>query len=466
MHGSSSDLDIEQSDSVPAEVWERWDRQHVWHAFTQMRDYAGIIVDHAKGCWVTDIHGNQYLDASGAIWCITHGYRHPEIDHAVRKQLERVAHVTSLGMSNPTTIQLARELVEITPQGLEHVFFSSDGSSAVEVALKLAFQFWQQVDESQSPRTKYVAIGNAYHGDTLGSVSVGGVARFHAMFHPLLFDVLRGPCPDTFRPSARGGDLCSDYLEQYEQLFASHKGEIAAVVIEPLIQCAAGIVCHPTGFLKGIASLARQHDILLIADEIAVGFGKTGKMFACEHESVSPDFLCLGKGLTGGYMPMAATLTTGRVWQAFLGEYAESKSFFHGHTFSGNPLAAAAALASLRIFRNESTLQNVVERGEQLRNGLRSLEQHPNVGDMRGLGLILGIELVADKATKQGFAWSDRLGQQVAEACLRRNVWIRPIGNVLIAMPPLSIDAAEIDVLAKTIEESIEEVLGPTSKAC
>jgi adenosylmethionine-8-amino-7-oxononanoate aminotransferase len=439
------------------EQLKQWDQQHVWHAFSQMLDYDGLIIEHAAGNWLVDVAGNRYLDGGSSLWCNVHGHQHPTINAAIRAQLDSVAHVTLLGMNHPTTIRLARRLVELSPEGLEHVFFSSDGSSAVEVALKLAFQFWQQTDPAQPKRTSYLAIGNAYHGDTIGSVAVGGVARFHAMFDPLLFSVVRGPCPDTYRlppdlPEDAGEEaICQYYLDQYRRLIEQHSERLAAVVIEPLVQCAAGIVSHPKGFLAGLAKLAREFDLLLIADEIAVGMGRTGTLFACESEGVEPDLLCLGKGLTGGYLPMAATLISNRIWSAFLGEYCESRSFFHGHTYSGNALAAAAALATLDVFEAEDTLENVRERGRQLEKCLEPLKDHPNVGDIRRRGLIVGIELVSDRSKKAPFPWSERRGQAVCDEALKQGVWIRPIGNVVIAMPTLAITEAEVETLANAI---------------
>ncbi|MDP6448069.1 MAG: adenosylmethionine--8-amino-7-oxononanoate transaminase, partial [Pirellulaceae bacterium] len=389
-----------------------WDRRHVWHAFTQMAEYEPFIVERASGCRLFDIDGASYLDAVSSLWCNVHGHQHPIIDRAIREQLSRVSHVTSLGASNPTTIELAKRLCDLAPAGLEHVFFSGDGSSGVEVALKQALQYWRQRPSPRPEKTKYIALGEAYHGDTIGSVSVGGVARFHSMFEPLLFEVVRGPLPDTFRLPAgvAAGRACEHYLEQIERLLIAHGPRTAALVIEPLVQCAAGMVMHPAGFLAGVRELTRRHEVLMIADEVAVGFGRTGKMFACEHEGVEPDFLCLGKGLTGGYLAMAATLTTTEVWDAFLGDYAESKSFFHGHTFGGNPLAAAAANACLDVFEQERTLAKLPEKCAQLNKALDPLREHPRVGDVRQRGLLAAVELVQDKSTRTPFPWEQRRG--------------------------------------------------------
>lgn len=439
---------------IDTETLGRWDREIVWHAFSQMAEYDGLIIDSAEGCWLTDIVGNRYFDGASSLWCNIHGHRHPYIDAAIRSQLDRVAHVTNLGMSHPITIALAKRLVDLAPSGLEHVFFCSDGASAVEVAMKIAFQYWRQRPDPQPHRTTFMALGNAYHGDTLGTVSVGGVPRFHALFEPLLFPVLRGPCPDSYR-LPEGVELAgatAHYLGTYRRMMELHAREIVAVIVEPLVQGAAGMVMHPPGFLRGIADLCREFDCLLIADEIAVGMGRTGKLFACEHESVEPDFLCIGKGLTGGYLPMSATLTSSQIWRAFLGSHTESRSFLHGHTFGGNPLAAAAAMATLDLFEIESTLETLPAKVEQLREGLEILEKFDSVGEVRQCGLMAAIDLVTDKRTKEPVAWQ---GQQAARVCkrvLERGVWLRPIGNVIPVVPPLASNASEIELLVKALE--------------
>jgi len=435
------------------------DRHHYWHAFTQMAEYEPLIVQQAEGVWLIDQYGRKLLDGVSSLWCNVHGHRHAAIDAAIREQLNRVAHVTSLGMSNPTTIQLTKKIIEIAPRGLECVFYSSDGSSAVEVALKMAFQYWRQIESPEPQRDLYLAIGGAYHGDTLGSVSVGGVARFHAMFSPLLFDVVRGPSPDSYRTpdGLDGQQLTEYYLAQYRKLLEQFGNRLAAVIVEPLIQAAAGIVMNPSGFLSGLAKLTREFGALLIADEIATGMGRTGKMWACQWEEVEPDFLCIGKGLSGGYLPIAATVTTRQVWNAFLGDYSQSRSFFHGHTYGGNPLACAAALATLQLFETEKTLANVNRQAENLARLLQPLASHPNVGSIRQKGLIAAIELVECKATQTGFAWQEKIGVQVCQRAIQRGVWLRPLGNVLVLIPPLCIQSDELICLVDTVSEAIAE---------
>jgi adenosylmethionine-8-amino-7-oxononanoate aminotransferase len=440
------------------EELRQWDRQIVWHPFTQMAEYEPLILQRASGCTVVDIDGNEYLDGVSSLWCNVHGHRHPRLDAAIRAQLDRVAHVTLLGASNPASITLAKRLVDLAPAGLEHVFYSDDGATAVEVALKMAFQYWQQRRDPRPQKTRYVALGDAYHGDTLGCVSVGGVERFHAMFRPLLFECLRIPSPNPYRtPPGVTRETARDYhLEQLEQLLAEHHERVAALVIEPLVQCAAGMIVHPPGYLRGVRELTRRYDVLLIADEVAVGMGRTGKMFACENEQVSPDVLCLAKGITGGYLPLAATLATDTIWQAFLGEYAASKSLFHGHTYGGNPLGAAVALATLDVFEEEQTLARLQPKIARLGEHLQRLRQMPVVGDVRQCGLIGAVELVRDRATKEPFPWAEQRGIRVCRYARTQGVLLRPLGNVIVIMPPLAITLEELDRICEAVERGIE----------
>ena len=429
----------------------------VWHAFTQMAGYEPLIIEEAEGCTLVDVEGNRYLDGTSSLWCNVHGHRHPRLDAAIRRQLERVAHVTNLGASNPTTIKLAKRLVDLAPPGLGHVFFSDDGATAVEVALKMAFQYWRQCPEPRPDKTCYVALGDAYHGDTLGGVSVGGVERFHAMFKPLLFETLRLPAPNPYRPPPGvGPDGVLDYhLDQLRNVLREHHQRIAAMVVEPLVQAAAGMIVHPPGYLRGVRELSRQYDVLLIADEVAVAFGRTGTMFACEHEGVSPDLLCLAKGLTGGYLAMAATLTTDRIWEAFLGDYADSKTFFHGHTYGGNPLAAAVALANLEVFDEEKTLDSLPPKIARLAEHLARIAALPHVGDCRQCGLMAGIELVRDRATGEPYPWPEKRGIRVCEHARGDGVLLRPLGNVIVIMPPLAITLDELDRICQAVERGI-----------
>ena len=435
-----------------------WDRTLVWHAFTQMAEYEPFVIERAEGCMLTDIDGSRYIDGVSSLWCNIHGHRHPKIDAAIRSQLDKVAHVTNLGGSNPTTIRLAKRLADIAPAGLRHVFFSDDGSTAVEAAVKMAFQYWRQRRKDARPeKTCYLALGDAYHGDTLGSVSVGGIEQFHAMFRPLLFETLRVPAPDSYRtPSGVSREnLCAYHLEKLEEVLAQHHRRIAALVIEPLVQAAAGMIMHPPGYLRGARELTSKYDVLLIADEVAVGFGRTGRMFACEHEAVVPDLLCLAKGLTGGYLPMAATLATEEIWQAFLGTSSETRTFYHGHTYGGNPLGAAAALATLDVFEEERTLEMLAAKIARLEEHLARIARLPHVGDVRHRGLIAAIELVHDAAAKEPYPSEERRGLRVCHHALTEGVWIRPLGNVIVIMPPLSISVDQLDRIAGAVERGI-----------
>jgi len=432
--------------SMPRAALEHWDRHHVWHAFTQMEEYEPLLIERGEGCWLVDVDGNRYLDGSASMWCNVHGHRHPRLDAALAAQAGRVAHTTNLGLSNPTTVEFTRRLVEVAPPGLDRVFFSDDGSTAVEAALKMAFQFWRQTVPARPEKIRFVAIHEAYHGDTLGAVGVGGVDRFTAMFEPLTFAPLRLPPPGLPDADGRVPSL-AESLAALEGLLTAHAGEIAAVVMEPLVQMAGGIIVHPEGFLRGVRELTRRHDVLLILDEVATGFGRTGTMFACQREEVVPDFLCLAKGLTAGYLPMAATLTHGCVWDAFLGTHAEQRAFYHGHTYGGNPLAAAVGLASLDIFRDERVLERLPALSERLAGHAAELRELPQVGGVRQCGLVLGVDLVADKATGRRHPWQEYRGRRVCTAARGHRVLVRPLGDVVVIMPPLCITEPELDQL-------------------
>jgi adenosylmethionine-8-amino-7-oxononanoate aminotransferase len=437
-----------------------WDRSVVWHAFTQMAEYDPLIMESAEGCVFRDIHGREYIDGVSNLWCNVHGHRHPRLDAAIREQLSKVSHVTSLGLSNPTTIRLAKRLSELSPGDLDHVFFSDSGATSVEVAVKMAFQYWQQCDVPRPKKTRYVSYGQAYHGDTIGMVSVGGMPRFHEVYSPLLFHPLRLPSPETYRlPEGVTSDAaCDHYASQLEAMLAEHHEEIAAVVIEPLVQGAAGIVTMPIGYLGRVRELTKKYDVLMIADEVAVGMGRTGTMFACEQEDVVPDLLCIAKGLTGGYLPVAATLATPRIFDAFLGAHADSKTFYHGHTYGGNPLGCAVALATLDLFEEEQTLENLQPKIARLDEHLNRISQMAHVGDVRQRGMMCGIELVSDAATKTAYPWEENRGRQVCEVAIENGVWLRPLGNVVVVMPPLAISLEQIDKLCQAAELGIRQV--------
>jgi adenosylmethionine-8-amino-7-oxononanoate aminotransferase len=437
-----------------------WDRRHHWHAFTQMAEYEPLIIERAEGCRLFDVEGRSYLDGASSMWCNVHGHNHPRINAAIKEQLGRVAHCTALGMGSDTTVRLAKRLADLAPGNLEHVFFSSDGSSSVEVALKMAFQYWRQCEQPRIARSKFLALGEAYHGDTLGSASVSGIARFHALFKPLLFDVIRAPLPDPRRLPAgtSAAAAAAKFLSDLESLLRTHGHELAAVVIEPIVQCAAGMVMHPPGFLRGLRELTRAHDVLLIADEVAVGCGRTGTMFACEQENVVPDFLCLGKGLSGGYLPLAATITNDTIYRAFLGEWHAGRTLHHGHTFSGNPLACGAALASLDLFDEEQTLARLPEKIELLRDHLCRLAEHAHVARTRQRGLIGALELSPNKSGGIPYPANERRAWRVSREALAHGVWLRPLADVLYVMPPLAISTEDLGSLMDTLSSAIDVV--------
>lgn len=444
-----------------------WDAHHFWHSFTQMATYEPLVIDRAEGVWLYDIDGNRYLDGVSSMWCNLLGHGHPTINAAICDQLDKVAHSTSLGMGNKPAAMLAKKLAEITPGDLQHVFYGSDGSSVTEVALKMAFQYWLQCDNPQPQKTKYIALGQAYHGDTLGSASVGGIARFHEIFEPILFDVIRLPAPDPRSLSAEIGsaDATEFFLRQLEEVLAEHHEQVAAFVLEPLIQAAAGMVFHPPGYLRGVRELTKKYNVLLITDEIVTGFGRTGKMFACNHEDVVPDILCLGKSISGGYLPLAAAVTHPEIYNAFLGDQASGRSFLHGHTYSGNPLAAAAALATIGLLEEQQVVENLETKAEHLGTWLEKLAEHPHVSVTRQHGMIAAVELTAVPGEQQDYPAELQVAYQICREALGRGVWLRPLRDTLVIMPPLSISTAELDTLCDTLLQSLDQITANLSQS-
>jgi adenosylmethionine-8-amino-7-oxononanoate aminotransferase len=445
---------------------ERWDHDHLWHPFTPMQVYAGerpLIIERAHGCFLVDQDGREYIDGVSSLWCNVHGHRVPELDAALRDQLDRVAHSTLLGLANVPAILLARRLAELAPPGLTRVFFSDDGATAVEIALKMAFQYWRQCPNPQPGRTRFLALGGAYHGDTLGDVSVGDLGRFHHLFTPLLFPTVRAPSPYCYRcPLGLERRTCRvDCADALANLVRQHRDTLAAVVIEPLVQGAAGMITAPEGYLRKVREVTREHGVLLIADEVAVGCGRTGTLFACEQEGVSPDFLCVAKGLTGGYLPLAATLTTEEVYRAFLGRPEEGRTFYHGHTYTGNPLGAAVALANLDLIESSRLLARLPEKIERLRGHLERMAALPCLGDVRQRGLMAGVELVQDKTTKQPFPPERRMGARVCRLARDQGVLLRPLGDVVVIMPPLAIDLPLLDRVGEVVYNCLQEVRNP-----
>lgn len=445
------------------EQLEAWDKAHVWHPFTPMQEYAAgqpLIIERAHGCFLVDIDGREYLDGVSSLWCNLHGHRVPELDRAVREQLDAVAHSTLLGLANVPATVLARRLVEVAPPGLTRVFYSDDGATAVEVALKMAFQYWRQCPQPRPRKTQFLGLHRAYHGDTLGDVSVGDLARFHHLFNPLLFPTLRAPSHYCYRcPLGLQRSTCRiDCVDELARLVEQHANTLAAVVIEPLVQAAAGMIVAPEGYLRRVREITRKHDVLLIADEVAVGFGRTGSLFACSQEGVTPDFLCLAKGLTGGYLPLAATLTTDEVYNAFLGPADAGRTFYHGHTYTGNPLGAAVALASLDLLQRPTGLAALPEKIARLTGHLDRLRQLPIVGDIRQKGLLAGVELVRNRDTRESFAPRLRTGQRVCRAAREQGVLLRPLGDVVVLMPPLAIDLSLLDRLGEVLYNSVKAI--------
>ena len=422
----------------------RLDHDHLWHPFTQQQgwtDEAPLVIERGEGSYVIDTEGRRYLDGNASLWCNVHGHRHPTIDAAIRDQVERISHSTMLGLSHPGAAELAARLIEIAPPGFSRVFYSDSGSTAAEIALKMAFQYQHQ--RGETGRRTFVRLREAYHGDTIGSVSVGGIDLFHATYRPLLFE--------TF--AAEPGDAAD-----MERVLSAHAEEVAAVIVEPLVQGAAGMIVHPPGYLRAVRELCDRFGVLLIVDEVATGFGRTGTMFACEHEDVAPDLMCLAKGITGGYLPLAATLTTEAIYDGFLGAPAEQRTFFHGHTYTGNALACAAALANLDVFEQERTLENLqpkIELLEELLSGIAALDE---VTEIRQRGFMVAIDLGDHDAEL-------RIGHRVTNEARERGAIIRPLGNTVVIVPPLSISAEELRELMAICSDSIRAAVASAPDA-
>ncbi|MFC1510135.1 adenosylmethionine--8-amino-7-oxononanoate transaminase [Candidatus Omnitrophota bacterium] len=438
------------------------DKKYVWHPFTQMKDWlkdSPLVIDRAEGSYVFDGKGNRYLDGVSSLWVTVHGHRHKDINAAVKRQIEKLDHSTLLGCANTPSVELAKKLVEITPQGLEKVFYSDSGSTSVEIAIKMAYQYWQ--NKGCVKKRNLVHLANSYHGDTLGSVSVGGIGLFHKVYKHLIPKTIQVEFPDCYRAPAGQTypQVAFDALQKIEKLFKEKHHEIAAFIVEPLVQGAAGMIMWPKGILKKMAQIAAQHEILLIVDEVATGFGRTGKMFACEQEGVKPDIMCLAKGITGGVLPLAATLTTQKIFDGFCFDYKEQKTFFHGHTYTGNPICCAAALASLAVFKKEKTIERLQPKIKYLQSRLKTFKQLSAVGDIRQCGFMVGIELVADRKTKKAFHWEEQIGVKVCAAARERGVLLRPLGNVIVLMPPLSISLKELKTLCDVTRLAIDEVV-------
>jgi len=417
-----------------------------------------LIIERGKGPYLIDMEGKRFLDGTSSIWVNLHGHRHSALDRAINQQLDKVAHSTLFGLSNPPAIQLARALIRIAPKGLTRVFYSDNGSTAVEVALKMAVQYWQQRRPEAGPKHTFLHLKLAYHGDTIGAVSVGNIELFHARFKSLLFPTVEADPPYCYRcPLRMTYPSCQmACLDPIERIIKERHRELAGLIIEPLVQAAAGMLTSPPGYLKRIRELCTKYNVLLIADEVATGFGRTGKMFACQHEGVTPDLMAISKGLTGGYIPLAATLTTDEIYKAFLGKYEDFKTFFHGHSYTGNPLGCAVALANLEVFKKEKTLARLQPKIKTMARLLHPLWQLPHVGDIRQRGFMAAIELVEDKKTRKPYLLEARIGHKVAIETRSRGLLLRPIGNVIVLMPPLSTSLPELRRMVEILQASIE----------
>lgn len=448
---------------------EALDKKYIWHPFTQMKDWLDkepIIITEGRDCFLKDTHGRWYLDGVSSLWVSVHGHRKKEIDSAIKEQLNKIAHSTLLGLGNIPSIKLAEKLLNLTDKSfaglqpkLSKVFYSDNGSTAVEVAIKMAFQYW--VHKGVGGKASFLSLKHAYHGDTIGAVSVGGIDIFHNIFSPLLFKSFNAPSPYCYRCELnKTYPECSlACLKEVEDILEKHSEEIAATAVEPIVQGAGGIIVWPEGYLKGVRKLCNRYNVVMIADEVATGFGRTGKMFACEHERVVPDIMCLSKGITNGYMPLAATLTTDDIFNAFLGETKELKTFFHGHSYTGNPLACAAACSCIDVFEKEETLKKMQPKITLLEDKLKEIADLPNVGNIRSKGLMAGIELVKDKLTKESYPWENKMGWKVCCKVKKEGVLLRPLGDVVVTMPPLSISIENLNRLMDAIKDSIEAVI-------
>jgi len=447
---------------------EESDKQYIWHPFTQMKDWLEekpLIITEGRDCFVKDAYGKWYLDGVSSMWVSIHGHRKKEIDDAIKEQLEKIAHSTLLGLGNVPSIKLAEKLIRQTDKSFEglqprlsKVFYSDNGSTAVEVALKMAFQYWMH--KGIKNKHSFLSLNNAYHGDTIGAVSVGGINTFHSIFSPLLFKTYKAPSPFCYRCELnRAVSNCSfACLVEMKNILEKHCDEIAAVIIEPIVQAAGGMIVWPQDYLKGVRELCSRYNVLLIADEVATGFGRTGKMFACEHEDVVPDIMCLSKGITNGYLPLAVTIATDEVYNAFLGEFRDLKTFFHGHSYTGNPLACAAAVACIDVFEKDRTIENMREKIELIENSLKIISDLSNVGNVRNKGLMAGIELVKDKSSKEPYPWEEKAGWKVSYKARENGVLIRPLGNVVVIMPPLSISLEDLGCLMDVMKKAIMTV--------
>jgi adenosylmethionine-8-amino-7-oxononanoate aminotransferase len=440
---------------------QKRDLNHVWHPCSQMKDYEDfppIVVKKAKGLYLYDENGKSYMDAVSSWWVNLFGHANERISSALGEQAFQLEHVIFANFTHEPAVFLAEKLVKLSPEGLQKVFFADNGSSAVEVALKMSFQYHQQ--KGKPKKTRFLALTDAYHGETLGALSVGGVGLYNSVFQPLLLNTLRAQGPDCFRChfNEKPESCTTPCISAVEAELKSHHEELTAVIVEPLIQAAAGMKMYPPGYLKRLKELCSQYDVHLIADEIAVGFGRTGTMFACEQAGIAPDFMCLSKGLTGGYLPLSVVLTTDEVYEAFYDDYASMKAFLHSHSYTGNPLACRAALEVLQIFEDDQVMEEIQEKGAYMKKlASEVFGKHPFVGEYRQTGMVGAVELVKDKRTKEPFPSGERTGYQIYRIALEKGLLLRPLGNVLYFMPPYIITKEEINTMISITKEAMEE---------
>jgi adenosylmethionine-8-amino-7-oxononanoate transaminase len=435
------------------------DKLHLWHPFTQMKDYNNtepLIIERGEGVRLFDVQGRAYYDGFSSVWLNVHGHNVPELNQAITDQLGRVAHSTLLGMANVPAIELAEKLAQIAPNGLNKVFYSDSGATGVEIAIKMAFQYWY--NRGHLKKKSFITLDQAYHGDTIGAVSVGAIPLYQNVFRPMLFPAHVIPYPYAYRHKGGATGAMEETLSALRGLLEARGDEIAALIVEPIVQGAGGIIVMPPGCLREMAALCRKYNVLLIADEVATGFGRTGAMFACDLEGVSPDLMVIGKGMTGGYLPVAATLATDEVYDAFYADYEAQKTFFHGHSFTGNPLGCAVALASLKLFEERSMVEGVQKKAAFVQSRLDTLQNCPHVGEIRQKGLMIGVELVRNKESREPYEWSDRIGVRTAMRARERGMLTRPLGNVIVFIPPLVSTEEELGAMSEILIESIIDV--------
>ncbi|WP_303900848.1 adenosylmethionine--8-amino-7-oxononanoate transaminase [Thiohalomonas denitrificans] len=434
----------------------------VWHPCTQMKDHESlplVPIRRGEGVWLEDFDGNRYIDAISSWWVNLFGHANPRINAAVKEQLDTLEHVILAGFSHEPVVELSERLVKIAPPGLNHCFYTDNGSAAVEVALKMSFHYWR--NSGRTNKTKFITLSNSYHGETLATLAIGDVALYKKTYEPLLMEAITVPAPDCY--DREPGESCADVARRMfvhmERALERHAHESAAVIVEPLVQCAGTMRMYDPEYLRLLREACDRHGVHLIADEIAVGFGRTGTMFACEQADISPDFMTTSKGLTAGYLPMAVVLTNETVYRAFYDEYENLTAFLHSHSYTGNPLACRTALATLDIFEEDDVLARNLELAEVMRQATEHLNDHPNVADMRQTGMILAVEMVKDKATREPFDWKERRGLRVYQHALSRGALLRPLGNVSYMMPPYVITPEQIHFLAKVMTEGIDKAV-------